>query len=325
MKILVTGGTGFVGSHIIDKLLEDDHSIVATIRQSSNLRWIPQDKIETVLAPLGQCDNLESILPDIDIVIHAAGITKATKSDNFFKINTTGTQKLLELCKHTADNLKKFVFISSQAAGCPGKACDSICEKSLESPMTSYGKSKLEAEKIAETYSEYFDIGIIRPPSVYGPRDSSIFIYFKIVNMGILPFIGSPERQFSLVYVEDLARAVNLILQKSTSQFSKYYVCDGPRHTWREFGTELALALGKKPLKLRLPKFSLKTVAAFNEIGSAIIKKPVLLSMEKSQELCRNWVCHDNLIREELGFVNKFDLKTGLQKTVKWYRENDWL
>ncbi|MCK5833585.1 NAD-dependent epimerase/dehydratase family protein [bacterium] len=323
MRILVTGGTGFVGSHIVDRLCEEGHRVVVAIRESSNLRWLNKDA-ERIIAPMERLDALKTVLPKMDAVVHCAGAVRAKRKSDFFKTNLLATVKLAELCSQYASGLKRFVFISSQAAGKPGRDCEVINETTMECPVSSYGCSKLEAERALRSFSSLFPVTIIRPPMVYGPRDKDVYTFFKMISKGIILFPGDPERQFSAIYVKDLAEAVSVSLDFK-NDFSVYFIEDGQTYTWRKFTSAIARELGKRTLSIRLPKFSLITVSGLARGLSLINRKPPLLSLEKAYELSKNWVCDGSLFRYQANWEPHYNVKHGIAETIEWYKKNGWL
>ncbi len=323
MKVLVTGGTGFVGSHIVDRLLLEGHEVTAAIRPTSNLRWL-NPAAKTVIAPMTDLKPLEAILPEIDAVVHCAGVVRARLSAEFFAINRDATIELAKLCIQFAKNLKSFVFISSQAAGRPGRDCDCVCESTPEMPISSYGKSKLEAERALEALGANFPIVALRPPTVYGPRDSEVFFFFKLISCGVMFYPGSPQRQFSIVYVEDLARAAVLSL-KIDGDFSRFFIDDGEVHTWRAFAEAISRAIPKSIVSIRLPVAAFYPASAVAAVTSALTGKTPMLTFEKSRELSQNWVCDGSLFRKTTGFTPEFDMRRGIEETLDWYRDNRWL
>jgi len=168
-------------------------------------------------------------------------------------------------------------------------------------------------------------ITIIRPPAVYGPRDKDIFFYFKLASKGILPLVGNPDRKFSAIYVEDLADAIVLAMEHPDSAGETFFATDGEIHTWREFAIEVGNSVGGRKFKIRLPGAALWVAAAIDETLSFILRKPALLSFQKVRELLAPWVADDSKIVKKLGFEPKFDIKSGIEKTAIWYKENGWI
>jgi len=325
MRVLVTGGTGFVGSHIVERLLDNGASVIVAKRETSNLRWLPVERVELIDAPIDSPEPLRDVLPEIDAVVHAAAITKARRLEDFHKINAESTRRLLELCCEHCPEIKRFVFVSSQAASCPGCDEDGVCENTPEQPISAYGKSKLVAECIVKEYADKLPVTILRPPTVYGPRDTDLYIYFRLVNKGFLPFAGDPDRQFSAVYVKDVASLISRLIRNPHQSGRTFFITDGEVHTWRSFGETIAVALGKNPRKLRLPTWALWPTAAIAESLARVRGKPATLSFQKVREMVCNWVCDDSLVRKEIGYESEYGLERGIEETANWYREMGWL
>ncbi|HHS49826.1 MAG TPA: NAD(P)-dependent oxidoreductase [candidate division Zixibacteria bacterium] len=323
MRVLVTGGTGFIGSHIVDRLISNGHEPLVAIRETSSLKWLPNE-VETIIAPMERLSPLEKILPNIDAVIHNAGVIRAKRKEDFYRVNLTATVDLAELCAKYAKNLRKFVFVSSQAAGRPGRDCDGVCESTEPAPITSYGHSKLEAERALKDFSELFPVAIIRPPVVYGPRDVSVLTYFKMVSKGFKVFPGDSGRQFSIVYVKDLARAIVTAIEYSEC-FSLFFVNDGEVHTWRELADIIAEEMDRRTLTIQLPKAAFYPAAMIARGLSMATGDIPLLTMEKAREISGNWVCDGSAICERMGFEPEFDLHRGIAETVRWYRDIGWI
>ncbi len=324
MKVLVTGGTGFIGSHVVERLIDDGHDVVATKRPNSSLKWLPLNKIEVVDAPVENMSALHDVLPNIDAVVHVAGITRAKGRGDFFRVNARSVDNLLRLCDEYASRMRKFVLISSLSAA--GFAEDVPLDESMElSPYTDYGESKYAGEKYALNYKNKFEIAILRPPTVYGPRETGVFVYFKMINKGILPFVDTRERKLSVIYVKDLAKAVSMLLDANYKSGSAYFISDGEVYTWQEFADEIALALGKKPLKLTLPSLLGWPFAAVAEVKARITGNPALLSFYRIRMLKRDWTCDSALLECETGFAPEYDLERGVKETAQWYLEEGWL
>src|SRR5210317_1435229 len=147
MKVLVTGATGFLGSHIADILKERGHEVVCIVRKTSNLRWVENKGYKLVEASLSDIHTLEKIVEGIDIIIHSAGLTAAKSMEDFVRANLNGTKNLYEAARKHAPHLKRFLHVSSQTAVGPSKSLEEIStEESEMNPLTSYGKSKKMAE-----------------------------------------------------------------------------------------------------------------------------------------------------------------------------------
>jgi nucleoside-diphosphate-sugar epimerase len=325
MRVLVTGGTGFIGSHIVEKLLDEGHSVVVTKRTNSSLRWIPADKVELIDAPAENLEPLADVLPEIEAVIHVAGITRANSREDFFRVNGDTVRKLLSLCDKHGSRMKRFILISSlSAAGCSRNGAP-LCENTAECPYTPYGESKREGELAALEYKNRFTIGILRPPAVYGPRETGIYQYFKMINQGFIPFVGSRERKLSAVYVTDLAKASVMLLSAEFESGSAYFITDGEIHTWEEFAGQISKSLGVRTFRITIPTFFAWPVAAVTEAIAKISGNPSLISFDRIRMFKEEWICEAVLLENEIGFKPEYGLERGVEETARWYRDNGWL
>jgi nucleoside-diphosphate-sugar epimerase len=153
-KAVVTGANGFVGSHLVEGLLSKGYQVICLVRKTSNLRWLSGLNVEYVYADISEKQSLKNVLKDVDFIFHVAGLTKAKRKEEFFKANYEGTKNLLEACVKDNPQTKRFVYISSQAAVGPGKDDQPLDETAPCNPITDYGKSKLEGEKIVLEYQK---------------------------------------------------------------------------------------------------------------------------------------------------------------------------
>src|SRR4030042_1031294 len=176
---VVTGGTGFLGSHLVDYLLSEGHKVRCIVRKSSNLKWLQNKPIEIFVTGLFDKDKLRDVLKGVDYLFHVAGVVKAKKPEGYFKGNVETTRNLLEVVKEVNPNIKRILVVSSQTACGPsldGKHCN---EETKQHPITTYGRSKFAQEELAKSYMNELPITIVRPPAVYGERDTEIYLFFK--------------------------------------------------------------------------------------------------------------------------------------------------
>lgn len=326
MKALVTGATGFVGSHLVDKLLEKNYEVYCLKRKTSSTKWLDGKNIKYVDGDLFSNEALEACIKDMDYVFHVAGVVKAKTKEGFYHGNSDSTKNLLEITYKVNPGLKKFIFVSSLAACGPAKTDKPVDENTIPDPITTYGLSKLKAEEEVYKYKDKFPISIIRPPAVFGPRDTEIFIYFKTFSKGLNSVIGFDAKYLSLVYVEDLADAIVLAAENNHADGQKYFVCFDQAYNWDEIGSVTSELLGKKAFKIRLPHSVLYSVGYLAELFSAFSSKPATLNIEKCKDITQlRWVCSNEKIKSELGFKAKFTLEESFRKTIDWYREMKWI
>ena len=326
MKALITGATGFVGSHLADKLLEKKYEVYCLKRKTSSTQWLDGKNVKYVDGDLFSNDTLEKCIKEMDYVFHVAGVVKAKTKDGFYQGNYESTKNLLEITYKVNPNIKKFVHISSLAACGPARLELSVNENTKPDPITTYGISKLKAEEEVEKYKDKFPVTIIRPPAVFGPRDAEILIYFKTFSRGLNSVIGFDEKYLSLVYVEDLADGIILAAENDAANGQVYFVCFDEAYNWDEIGTLTSKLLGKKAIKIRLPHSVLYSVGYLAELFSTFSKKPATLNLEKCKDITQlRWVCSNEKAKRELGYNSKYTLEESFKKTIDWYKEMKWI
>ena len=326
MKALVTGATGFVGSHLVDKLIEKNYEVYCLKRKTSSTKWLDGKNVKYVEGDLFSNDALESCIKDMDYVFHVAGVVKAKNKEGFYHGNSDSTKNLLEIAYKVNPGLKKFIFVSSLAACGPAKTDKPVDESTVPDPITTYGLSKLKAEEEVFKYRDKFPISIVRPPAVFGPRDTEILIYFKTFSKGLNSVIGFDAKYLSLVYVEDLADGIILAAENKIADGQKYFVCFDKAYNWDEIGSLTSKLLGKKALKIRLPHSVLYSVGYLAELFSTFSSKPATLNIEKCKDITQlRWVCSNEKAKQELGFKAKYSLEESFKKTIDWYKEMRWI
>jgi dihydroflavonol-4-reductase len=325
-KALVTGANGFVGSHLVEWLLSKGYQVICLVRKTSNLRWLSGLEVEYVYADVKEKDSLKDVIKDVDFVFHAAGLTKAKNREEYFKANCRGTKNLIEACVEHNPRIKRFVYISSQAAVGPGKDEKPLDETAPCNPITDYGKSKLEGEKIVLEFSSQLPVTIIRPPAVYGPRDPDILSFFKVANKGFRTLLGKGVRYLSLCYIEDLMDGIILAAESPKGIGQIYFIADDQIYSWEEAFRIVAKVINKKTITLKIPKAFLYAIAFVSENIARIMGKPTVINVQKVREITQQyWLCDVSKAKKELGFSPQYKLEEGAKKTVRWYRERGWL
>ena len=176
---VVTGSTGFVGSHLVEYLLDQGHKVKCIIRKSSNTKWINDKPVEIYNSGLFDQEKLEEIVSGADYIFHVAGVVKSKTPEGYFRGNVTTTYNLLKAVSKSKTKLKRFILVSSQTAAGPSKNGVVVDENMDSKPITTYGRSKAEAEEVTKMYKKEIPITICRAPAVYGERDTEIFLVFK--------------------------------------------------------------------------------------------------------------------------------------------------
>jgi len=326
MRVFVTGATGFIGSFLAEELLKKGYQVRCLVRRTSNLRWINDLKVEYHYGSLSDLESLHKGLADCDYVFHLAGLTKARTEEEYFIGNYEGTRHLVDAALAYKEKIKRFVYVGSQAAAGPSPTLEPIAENHTPNPLTFYGKSKLAGEEYVRQHADRIAITIIRPPVVYGPRDTDVLEFFRTVRLGILPQLGKQEKYISLIHVHDLNRGIIMAAENSKTVNQIYYICNRNPYSWNEIAQTTLRILNKKGVRITVPVFLIKIFAAVSEGIASLTKKPALVNNQKVIEMEQTyWTCSAEKAFRDLGFRNEIDLEQGIRETLTWYKEHKWL
>ena len=326
MRSLVTGGSGFIGSHLVELLLARGHTVRCLVRRTSDLKWLKGLPVEYIYGDLFDAEVLCRAVDAADYVYHSAGLTKAKKKEEYYRANTLGTQNLLEAVLTSTPRIKRFVLISSQTAAGPSNGKTPVTEETPPHPITTYGKSKLRAEQECLKLRERVSTTIVRPPVVYGPRDKDVFEFFHTMSRGLQPMVGMREKYVSFIHAEDLVRGIVMAAESPNAVGSTYFVANKGFYGWREVGEITRRVLGTKALRIRIPEFGVYGVAAFAEFFALFSKKPALINFEKARDMVQDyWTCDGSKAERDFGFHAEISLEEGIRDAVEWYRSSGWL
>lgn len=326
LKVLVTGGTGFIGSHLIEALVRKGVHVRCLLRKTSDLKWLKGLPLEFVHGDCKDKASLEKAVRGVDWVFHLAGVTKAIKEETYFEVNGFGTENLVHACLENNPHLQKFIYISSQAAAGPSRNGCNKKEVDPCEPVSFYGRSKRMGEELVLTHAHRLPVLILRPSAVYGPRDKDIFVFFKCLSRRIKPCPIGPDHHLSLCYVQDIVQGILLAVETQTKSGEIFFLSDGHDYRMKEVGDIVAQAVGITAIRIRVPKRMLLGIACFSEYLSKVIGRPLLLNKDKAEEMIqKNWVCDITKAKTLLGFEPRVPLSEGAKLTFKWYKKEKWL
>ncbi|MBI5634025.1 MAG: NAD-dependent epimerase/dehydratase family protein [Nitrospirae bacterium] len=320
MKALVTGATGFIGSFLVEALCRKGYEVTCLVRKTSNLKWLRHLRLQYLPADLGETNSYEGKLAEFEYIFHLAGLTKADSARDFYHANAECTQIFIAAAARTNPALKRFLHVSSLAAAGPSNDGRPLIEDAPASPVSVYGKSKLEGEQAVLSNKGMLPVTIVRPPAVYGPRDTDFFLVFKAVQNRLFPYWG--DSSYSLIYVEDLVQGMILAAETEAAAGKVYYLADKRIYTNDDILETMSSILGRKAFRLRLPRSILPALAALLQK----IQKKGIINPDKIQEIrYPHWTCDPARAMKELGFHTKTPLGEGFKKTADWYRKEKWL
>lgn len=325
MKVLVTGANGFIGSHIVEELAREGFNVTCMVRKTSDLKWLSGCKAAFTTCDLSAEVDFSDAVRGYDAIVHSAGVLRAIDKNKYYEINRDATKRLALSALEHNPSLKKFIYISSLAAQGPanGPECGNA-DPGSEKPISDYGKSKLAGERELKVLEGKIPCTILRPAAVYGPRDKDIFLFFKLVSMGLRPKLFK-KCSLQLLFVQDLAKAVVAALGSGATGFNIYPLAEKTIYNWEEIGKIIASSVDKRTIPLPLPAISFKTAALLFEFTSIFTKIPAIINSQKVDELLMPyWTCDVSKTEKDLH-VDFTKLFFGGKIAYQWYKSNKWL
>lgn len=328
-KVLITGASGFVGSHLVEAAVKEGFDVFAAIRSSSNIKHLASLPVTWVTLSMSDVKQLTAELAEqqYNFIIHCAGSTKAKTESDYNYVNAELSRNLAIAAVNAGIPLEKFVFVSSLAALGPIAYNDPeyIMTNHSAAPVTAYGKSKLLAEQYLRKI-ERLPLVIVRPTAVYGPREKDIFIILKTINSGLEPYIGRTPQKLSFIYVRDLVKVLLSVLREEAAPGRSYNVSDGQVYSKYELAEIMKSITRKKTYKFHIPIPLVSAIASVLELIYSFRNDSPALNKEKINELnAENWACSIRELEQDLGFIADYPLRRGLEETINWYKENKWL
>jgi len=322
--IFLTGGTGFIGSHLARRLCELNYELICLARKTSNiatLRSLPNTKV--VYGDLRDIDRIGEALTGVDIVIHAGAVLHGGKhsAEDFYEINYKATIDLARLA--LKNRIKKFLFVSSIAAIGPRKNVNVLNEGAEYNPVDEYGHSKMLAEKVLLEmwHKQNFPVVIIRPSFIYGPGDRhGIFRYCNLVKIGLFPLIGKDGPFRSICFISDLVKGITQTIEYGETG-EIYTFCDDYPYTVR--GIVKTLAKWKRGFFVAI---SVPVKIRYFLEATATLAKTILPCFPVSAAAIRefsihNYVFDNSHTKQRLNWKPMVGLKQGLMETWQWYTQ----
>ncbi len=327
MKVLVTGASGFLGSHIAEQLVREGHDVRLLLRRTSRRDFVKTFPHQVALGDVTDAGSLLAAVSGVDAIVHAAGLIKARSEEDFLAVNAGGTANLLATGEAEGPGLKRFIYISSLAAHGPSE--DGL-PRPLDAPprpVSAYGRSKLLGEELVRASPVAPRAVIFRPPVIYGPRDSALAPFFRLARWRIAPLLMGGHNRISVIHVDDASRAIVETVAAEAAVAGKTYAFDdGSASTWVELLSAVEQAVGRRALRISCPLWSFQAAALAGEVFGALTRRAVSLTRDKVREMAQpHWVCSHEALQADVGWSPRVRLVEGVRLTAEWYRQHGWI
>ena len=328
MIAVVTGSSGFIGSHLVDALLARGATVRALVRAESPT--VGRDpRVTPFTADLLDDRSVREcgVWNDATHVFHVGGVTKRRTLAQFRDGNVVPTANILAALAARDRPVRRFVLVSSQTAAGPAASADQpVREDDAPQPVEAYGRSKLEAEQATHRYTASVPITILRPSAVYGPRDVDFLNIFKQATRRVAVYAAPRDQAMSIVHVHDLVAAILRAAEAPIARGRTYFVGSVQPVSWEDLYVEIATLAAVRSIGVQLPGPLLRVAGIAGNGFSRVTGRSVLLNANKVA-LARPkwWLCDSSRIRAELGWSDEISLQEGLRETYLWYLHARWL
>jgi nucleoside-diphosphate-sugar epimerase len=323
VRALVTGATGFVGSHLAEHLRARGDEVTALIRNPARAGLLNELGIRLERGDLHDLSALDRAVAGQDVIFHVAGAVAAKDEAAYLYGNRDGTANIVRAAERRG--APRFVLVSSMAAGGPAAPGRPRRGDEPSRPVTAYGRSKLAGEAVVRASA--LPWVIMRPPTVYGPRDRDNFIkVFRIARTGIAPVFGDGSMELSAVYATDLARALAAVAEGSGPVGHIYYPTHPEILTSRGVVVAIARAMGRRVRVIGLPESLARGILTVTGGAARVLGRTTILNADKANEFFQPaWTGDPVPLTAATGWRADHDMESGLALTYAWYRSAGWL
>ena len=323
MKVFITGATGFVGSHLAEALVRQGHTVVALARRPEQHVNLANLGITPAPGSLENARALEAAMAGAEVVFHVAGATSARNETEFFAINEGGTRRVLDAARGAAPSAR-VVYISSQAAIGPSAQGLPADEDVAARPLTPYGRSKHAGELAVRGAGLPWTI--VRPSSVYGPRDKEFLKLFRLAKRGIAPIFGTGAQEVSLIHVADLVDVVLAAATQPGALGQVFHAAHPETVLSRDVALATGAAQGRSPVVIPVPGLVAAGAVAVISRAAALFGQTTVLSPERLDEfMAPSWLLDVSKAKHSLGWQARIPMAEGMKQTADWYRAHGWL
>lgn len=320
----VTGGSGFVGSHLVECLLKNGYDDIRCLIRKEQ-KWLTGLPITPIFGELDNAKSLASALEGVDYVYHVGGLTRSKNTADFYKANVAATLQLMDTLLKVNPSIKK-VLVTSSMAAVGGSGDEPLREDAPLNPLTQYGASKAQMEQALVPYFAKIPTVIIRPPAVYGEREADLLEMFKGVKRGIFARVGRGDvPHLNLVYVKDLVKGMVQAAESQVTSGQIYSLGSPMDYSWNEIRDEMAKAMDKKVLTVPIPAALMGLVGGVVETVGGWFGQYPPLNREKAKEAQSKWRFSIEKAQKDFAYSPDTPLSEGFRNTVGWYQEKGWI
>jgi nucleoside-diphosphate-sugar epimerase len=326
--VAVTGASGFVGSHLVDRLLADGARVRCLVREQSRVGRIDPEGVDVVRVDFHDEGRLAAAVDGCSMLFHAAGATRARDEAAYRRANEDVTRHLVRACRTAGAARERFVLVSSLAAAGPSPRERPLTEDDPPEPVSPYGRSKLAGETaLRQEAGTDVPWTVVRPAAVYGPADTAFPRLLRMARIGLVARVGGPPQPVSVIHVLDLVEAMVSAAREDVAAARVYFAAHPRATDFDEIARIAAREFGHERVRwITVPRSMAGTVGRLTGIASALVGRPNPLPPDRLRDiLAPAWCCSAARMESELGWTARIDLEAGLADTLAWYSREGWM
>jgi dihydroflavonol-4-reductase len=313
-RAIVTGASGFIGSHLIELLISQKWDVTCLLRTTSRTDFLEKFPVKIIQGNTENQDILERAVQGQQYIFHCAARIMSAPSEVYEKSNHKLTRDLVYSCLRTNPDIKRFIYISSIAAAGPSSEGKHKDEIQMSCPSSEYGRTKLKGERAVQEVWDKIPATIIRPPNVYGARQSQTELLVKLIQKRIVPLLKSDRKSTSLIYIKDLVRGILQAAESSNTEGQIYYLTDGQSYSWKQVILTIKMYVLKDKLFLPLPEEVIGFFAWLADtLKSTGIIKPLFGRRAWQAMVSTQWLFSSSKAAKDFGFKPRYDLNSGIR------------
>lgn len=325
-KVVLTGANGFIGSHLAEYLQGKGFEVHCLVRKSSNLKWIENKGFVFHYTGLEDIQAMQQVFEGAKYIFHLAGTVSGFNYQDYYFGNVTLTENLMAAALLCEQKPERILVTSSLAVGGPAKPDKPIKEDDGFHPVSLYGKSKVEQERVCQKYKDKLPITIARPSVISGEREVELFQFIETVNNRFVPHVGFSDKYLGIIHITDLIEALYAMTISPATVGEAYYLSSEEVVSWRQVRDKSAAILGVKPFTLTLPHPVIHLAGHISGFVGKIKGKAPTFDAEKAKEGVKEaWICSVEKAKRDFGFEQKVSVEEGLRRAIEWYKKEGWL
>jgi nucleoside-diphosphate-sugar epimerase len=325
LTALVTGATGFIGSHLVEALVAQNWEVTCLVRPKSRTDFLESlpvpHPIRIIRGSAEDTGILAEAVEGQDYIFHLAARIRSASRDVYDRANVLYTQNLAQACLQRNPKVKRFVYVSSIAAAGPSSPGEMQDESRTPAPTSEYGRTKLKGERAIIKLWDRLNATIIRPPNVYGPRQQETEILIKLIKKRIVPILKHDLKTTSLIYVKDL---ITGIIQASQSQVAKrqiYYLTDERPYSWKEILLTMKKHILGTSLYIPLYENIIYSTAWLTDILKSMHFVKSYFGRRAWRAMVQTtWLFSSEKAAKDFAFRTEYSLDEGIEETVAYYK-----